>query len=41
MFYIMGYLISAGFKIPKAYAKSFKRAFPEVPDSIIELIVEE
>jgi hypothetical protein len=41
MFYIMGYLISAGFKIPRVYVKSFKHAFPEVPDDLIEQIVKE
>jgi hypothetical protein len=41
MFYIMGYLISAGFKIPRVYVKSFKHAFPEVPDELIEQIVKE
>jgi hypothetical protein len=37
--YIMGYLTSKGFKIPKVYVKSFKKAFPEVPDELIDLII--
>jgi hypothetical protein len=36
--YIMGYLTAKGFRIRKAYAESFKKAFPEIPDKLVELI---
>ena len=38
--YLMGYLTSKGFRLTRDYVKSFKKAFPEIPDDLIELIVE-
>ena len=36
--YIMGYLTVKGFKIRKVYVESFKKAFPEVPSELLNLI---
>jgi hypothetical protein len=38
LFYIMGFLVSAGFKIPRVYAESFRKAFPELPSELVDLI---
>ena len=36
--YIMGYLTSKDFKISKVYVESFKKAFPEIPSKLVDLI---
>jgi hypothetical protein len=38
LFYIMGVLTARGFKIPKVYVESFRKAFPEVPAELVDSI---
>lgn len=39
--YMLGYMISKGWRISKEDAKDFKRAFPEVSDELIGLAIKD
>jgi transposase-like protein len=36
--YIMGFLTAKGFKIRKVYVESFKKAFPEIPNELVDMV---
>lgn len=38
--YMLGYMTSKGWRISREDASSFKEAFPEVPEHLVELVVE-
>jgi len=38
--YMIGYMTSKGWKLPKEDANSFKVAFPEVPQEYIDIVTE-
>ena len=39
--YMLGYMVSKGWRIPKEDVENFRLAFPEIPEELIEKSTEE